>query len=398
MFSTSPSGTSSKLLYSRNIDVWMGRKDLTNWRVTSLHYWGEKPIGNWSITIRKALSHRNNIGKGRLFGLKLILFGTKEDPLRNNTVVNRELKKIETVNIVHRRKDFAIHGSFSEWTHWSRCSKKCGRTRIQSRYRTCTNPKPQNGGRKCKGERTEYRKCNKRMCLVALCPRGWFNEGSSCYKLSSYPQNWQAAKTDCVRMGSTLVIVNSQAEQQALKPHIKRTSTWIGLHRDPSEKTRWLWVDRSRLSYTHWDRYEPNNIREECVEMRSSARWNDLSCSSKLRYICEKGANACASKPCKNGATCTNTIGGYDCKCTKGFQGKFCDQDVNECENSSCRNGTTCRNTYGSYICTSAAGFSGEPRKQVCRDRYLWCQRLSNQGKCSEQLVEDNCKKSCDKC
>ena len=125
--------------------------------------------------------------------------------------------------------------------------------------------------------------------LVALCPRGWFNEGSSCYKLSSYPQNWQAAKTDCVRMGSTLVIVNSQAEQQALKPHIKRTSTWIGLHRDPSEKTRWLRVDRSRLSYTHWDRYEPNNIREECVEMRSSARWNDLSCSSKLRYICEKG-------------------------------------------------------------------------------------------------------------
>lgn len=125
--------------------------------------------------------------------------------------------------------------------------------------------------------------------LVALCPRGWFNEGSSCYKLSSDRQNWQAAKTACERMDSTLAIVNSQAEQQALKPHIKWTSTWIGLHRYLFDKTRWLWVDRSRLTYTHWARYEPNNIHEECVEMRSSAMWNDLRCSRRLRYICEKG-------------------------------------------------------------------------------------------------------------
>lgn len=125
--------------------------------------------------------------------------------------------------------------------------------------------------------------------LVALCPRGWFHEGSSCYKLSSHRQNWQEAKTACERMGSTLAIVNSQAEQQALKPHIKWTSTWIGLHRYLFDKTRWLWVDRSSLTYAHWARYEPNNIHEECVEMRSSARWNDLRCSRKLRYICEKG-------------------------------------------------------------------------------------------------------------
>lgn len=125
--------------------------------------------------------------------------------------------------------------------------------------------------------------------LVASCPSGWFNEGSSCYKLSLYHQNWQAAKTTCESMGSTLAIVNSQAEQQALKPHIKRTSTWIGLHRHLSDKTNWLWVDGSRLTYTHWATYEPNNIDEECVEMRPSARWNDLGCSRRLRFICEKG-------------------------------------------------------------------------------------------------------------
>lgn len=37
--------------------------------------------------------------------------------------------------------------------------------------------------------------------------------------------------------------------------------------------------------------------------------------------------NECATvKPCKNGATCVNTLGGYQCRCPNGFQGKHCDQ------------------------------------------------------------------------
>lgn len=29
--------------------------------------------------------------------------------------------------------------------------------------------------------------------------------------------------------------------------------------------------------------------------------------------------------PCKNGAKCTNTHGGYRCECGSGFSGKDCD-------------------------------------------------------------------------
>ena len=37
--------------------------------------------------------------------------------------------------------------------------------------------------------------------------------------------------------------------------------------------------------------------------------------------------NECSTRsPCKNGATCVNTFGGYQCNCAKGFQGKDCDQ------------------------------------------------------------------------
>ena len=128
--------------------------------------------------------------------------------------------------------------------------------------------------------------------LEALCPSGWFKERSSCYKLSKSALNWQAAKKACEHLNSTLAIISSLAEHQALKRHIYgiRKNTWIGLHRD---QNGWLWVDGSRLNDSHWGKSEPNNIDEECVEMRPfrphNGGWNDQECSDTINYICEKG-------------------------------------------------------------------------------------------------------------
>ena len=37
--------------------------------------------------------------------------------------------------------------------------------------------------------------------------------------------------------------------------------------------------------------------------------------------------NECtASNPCKNGGTCTNTFGGYTCKCPANHKGKNCEE------------------------------------------------------------------------
>ena len=134
---------------------------------------------------------------------------------------------------------------------------------------------------------------------AALCPSGWFKKLRSCYKLSENVLNWQAAKNACEDLNSTLAIISSHAEHKALITHINGTkkNTWIGLHRNTSDKNGWLWVDGSRLNYTDWGKNEPNNRaqREECVEIRmrpaypNKGRWNDQECSDAINYICEKG-------------------------------------------------------------------------------------------------------------
>lgn len=169
IFSTSPEGTKSKIFYSRKMDTLTGFKNFTNWRVTSLHYWGENPIGNWKVTIRNARRWSNVINQGRLFGLKLIFFGTMVDPLAKNYHVGRNRKQVEGVNVNRRKKEIPVHGGYSRWSSWTRCTKSCGGG-IQQRTRRCNNPRPENGGRDCSvlGPAREERSCNTHKCSACI--------------------------------------------------------------------------------------------------------------------------------------------------------------------------------------------------------------------------------------
>jgi len=58
-----------------------------------------------------------------------------------------------------------LDGGFTDWTEWGSCSTTCGEG-IKTRSRTCTNPKPKNGGKDCEGPREESSVCQIKPCPV----------------------------------------------------------------------------------------------------------------------------------------------------------------------------------------------------------------------------------------
>ena len=76
---------------------------------------------------------------------------------------------------------------------------------------------------------------------------------------------------------------------------------------------------------------------------------NDLT----FGCICREGFNGtrcqteieeCSLGPprCMNGATCTNTIGGFFCNCTDDYCGRLCNKHKHPCQSSPCQNGGAC--------------------------------------------------------
>ena len=116
-------------------------------------------------------------------------------------------------------------------------------------------------------------------------------------------------------------------------------------------------------------------------------------CAVKLGGNCDIDVNECASNPCKNGATCSDSTGTgskvqvnkFQCACAAGYAngmcagtflwayraqchvetGGTCNVDVNECSSSPCKNGATCSDSttnsslpINKYSCKCKAGYA----------------------------------------
>ena len=70
---------------------------------------------------------------------------------------------------------------------------------------------------------------------------------------------------------------------------------WIGLHRNPRNTSRWIWLDEldKEPIYTKWHRKETINDRldKNCTEIQptKSIYWFGRECSAQGCYICIKG-------------------------------------------------------------------------------------------------------------
>ncbi|XP_067350736.1 proprotein convertase subtilisin/kexin type 6 isoform X2 [Channa argus] len=90
----SPSGTRSQLLAKRLFDS--SKEGFRNWEFMSVHFWGERAVGTWTLEIIDSPSKpRNPDVLGNLKEWTLILYGTSQDPYTLNSAQHSQSRMLE---------------------------------------------------------------------------------------------------------------------------------------------------------------------------------------------------------------------------------------------------------------------------------------------------------------
>ncbi|XP_067417521.1 low affinity immunoglobulin epsilon Fc receptor-like [Emydura macquarii macquarii] len=124
----------------------------------------------------------------------------------------------------------------------------------------------------------------------SICPAGWLPNAGNCYYFSTVRKNWSYAKQACKDQCAQLIIIENQQEQEFLTKNSNGKNYWIGLN-DINKEGTFKWIDDSSVSYSNWNKGEPNNhpSDEDCVHMYGYGKWNDASCGmNQDGWICEK--------------------------------------------------------------------------------------------------------------
>ncbi|CAG11410.1 unnamed protein product [Tetraodon nigroviridis] len=98
----------------------------------------------------------------------------------------------------------------------------------------------------------------------------------------------------------------------------------------------------------------------------------------------------CAEKPCKNGAMCSDSVGGYDCVCKSGFTGVHCEKDETLCVVDSDKGCSQfCKPGYTSHECSCAQGWkiSGSDKTKCVPTGRFSCGRVSSVGQWESRMA-----------
>ncbi|RXN02786.1 macrophage mannose receptor 1-like protein [Labeo rohita] len=99
---------------------------------------------------------------------------------------------------------------------------------------------------------------------------------------------WTGAQSYCRKYYEDLSTITSQEEQDMLLQLAGRNTgfKWIGLYRDMTNTSNFLWSDGNSLSFTDWSDEQPDNTggNQNCVMI--SSKWFDYYCNSMLTFFC----------------------------------------------------------------------------------------------------------------
>ncbi|XP_028822898.1 galactose-specific lectin nattectin-like [Denticeps clupeoides] len=131
---------------------------------------------------------------------------------------------------------------------------------------------------------------------AAPCGEKWTPFGTHCFRLFTRAADWAKAELVCRSYGGHLASIHSTEEHSFLVGLVKKVrniSVWIG-GSDAAKEGTWVWSDGSKWDFTKWAPGEPNNAGkiQHCAQLwdKSNMNVDDLSCGSKLAYVCAKKA------------------------------------------------------------------------------------------------------------
>ncbi|XP_038070747.1 perlucin-like protein [Patiria miniata] len=138
------------------------------------------------------------------------------------------------------------------------------------------------------------------MCKASIggrrgaCPPTWYQWGRKCYKAITERLTWSEAKDECIKMGSVLVMPQSQEETDFLL-QLQQSNFWINCN-DLQDEGTWK-CENDEVEFRNWSTgpqwLQPDNLNgEHCamVWVDQEGKWNDVRCDSQLPAICNQPA------------------------------------------------------------------------------------------------------------
>ncbi|CAJ1048386.1 asialoglycoprotein receptor 1-like [Xyrichtys novacula] len=188
----------------------------------------------------------------------------------------------ETAKDTHRMK-FAVEGNRDQLTSVSEALKQL--SALDSLSKTVTSLK-------CSLERL----LNNGSLSAGCCPLNWDTYQSSCYFFSRTTLSWHEARDWCEGHESHLVILLSDEEWDFVTQHSRGSFYWVGLTDERDD--RWEWVNQTPyiMNRRRWMPGQPDAWThhgmgagdEDCAHLHHDGRLNDIHCTSKLRFICQR--------------------------------------------------------------------------------------------------------------
>ncbi|XP_015420781.1 PREDICTED: pulmonary surfactant-associated protein D-like [Myotis davidii] len=125
---------------------------------------------------------------------------------------------------------------------------------------------------------------------VELYPNGR-DVGQKVFKTAGFVKSFYQAEQMCSQSGGQLPSPRSTAENHALQQLVELENSGAAFlsMTDFWTEGRFTYPDGASLVYSNWAPGEPNDDsgREDCVEIISNGKWNDVPCGAKRLVICE---------------------------------------------------------------------------------------------------------------